>query len=225
MLYLRYELSCENDHTVLYLYAGKYYVQEIDYNNSTIWVLDSGIQKDNYFSTPSYSLYPYNFSFPRTALSYDLSNYNSRIVVFMSCEKPVNTPFYLDTSTCKENREYSHYKRYKYVTIGTISATEVEDIAARKWSSKYFLYRSPQWIGIWSWAFMDSSYLWQLLWKREFLLPQWLEPCWMRQQDKSEKGHNTFHSLIKYLTCWPLFSSCTFLSFFLSALVLHFSRH
>ena len=133
MLYLRYELSCENDHTVLYLYAGKYYVQEIDYNNSTIWVLDSGIQKDNYFSTPSYSLYPYNFSFPRTALSYDLSNYNSRIVVFMSCEKPVNTQFYLDTSTFKENGEYSsnssisHYKRYKYVTIGTISATEVED--------------------------------------------------------------------------------------------------
>ena len=23
----------------------------------------------------------------------------------------------------------------------------------------------------------------------------------------SKKGHNTFHSLIKYLTCWPLFSS------------------
>ena len=129
----RYELSCENDHTVLYLYAGKYYVQEVDYNNSTIWVLDSGIQKDNYFSTPSYSLYPYNFSFPRTALSYDLSNYNTRIVVFMSCEKPVNTRFYLDTSTCKENGEYSsnssisHYKRYKYVTTGTISAMEVED--------------------------------------------------------------------------------------------------
>ena len=111
------------------LYAGKYYVQLIDYNNSTIPVVDSGIQKGNYFSTPSYSLYPYNFSSRRTALS----NYNSQIVVFMSCEKPVNTPFYLDTSTCKENGEYSsnssisHYKRYKYVTIGTISATEVED--------------------------------------------------------------------------------------------------
>ena len=74
------------------------YVQLIDYNNSTIRVVDSGIQKGNYFSTPSYSLYPYNFSSRRTALS----NYNSRIVVFMSCEKPVNTPFYLDTLLAKK---------------------------------------------------------------------------------------------------------------------------
>ena len=62
-----------------------------------------------------------------------MANDNKRIMVFMSCEKPVNTPFYLDTSTCTDNGEYSsnssisHYKRYKYVTIGTISATEVED--------------------------------------------------------------------------------------------------
>ena len=58
---------------------------------------------------------------------------NTRIVVFLSCEKPVNTPFYLDTSTCNENGEYSsnssisHSKRYKYVTIGTISAKDVRD--------------------------------------------------------------------------------------------------
>ncbi|KAK7851452.1 hypothetical protein CFP56_041931 [Quercus suber] len=52
---------------------------------------------------------------------YILSNYNS--MVFMSRERPVNTPFYLDTSTCIDNGEYSsnssisHSKRYKYVTI------------------------------------------------------------------------------------------------------------
>ena len=58
---------------------------------------------------------------------------NTRIVVFLSCEKPVNIPFYLDTSTCNDNGEYSsnssipHSKRYKYVTIGTISAKDVRD--------------------------------------------------------------------------------------------------
>ena len=58
---------------------------------------------------------------------------NTRIVVFLSCEKPVNTPFYLDTSTCNDNGQYSsnssisHSKRYKYVTIGTIRAKDVED--------------------------------------------------------------------------------------------------
>ena len=68
---LRYELSCENNRTVLYLFEGKYYVQEINNNNYTIWVVDSGIQKDNYFSTPSYSFYQYNFSSQWSSLSYD----------------------------------------------------------------------------------------------------------------------------------------------------------
>ena len=132
--YLWYELSCENNGTVLKLFEGKYNVQEINYSNYTIRVVDSGIHEDNYFSTPSYSLYPYNFSSrPRTALSYDLSTYYTPIVVFMSCEKPVNSPFYLDTSTCNGNGEYtsnssiSHSKRYKYVTTGIIRPKDVED--------------------------------------------------------------------------------------------------
>ncbi|KAK7858149.1 hypothetical protein CFP56_013876 [Quercus suber] len=99
---LRYELSCENNRTVLYLFEGKYYVQEINYNTYTIRA-DSGIQKDNYFSTPSYSSYQYNFSSQWSSLLYDRQNYNTWIVVFLSCEKPVNTPFYLDTSTCNDN--------------------------------------------------------------------------------------------------------------------------
>ena len=56
----RYELSCENNRTVLHLFAGNYHVQKINYDNYTIRVADSGIDDDNYFSTPSYSLYRYN---------------------------------------------------------------------------------------------------------------------------------------------------------------------
>ena len=58
------ELSCDaNNRTVLYLFGGryKYYVQEISYSNYTIRIVDSSIHKDNYFSTPSYSLYGYCF--------------------------------------------------------------------------------------------------------------------------------------------------------------------
>jgi hypothetical protein len=56
----RYNLSCENNQTVLYLYAGKYYVQEIDYSAYTIRVVDPGIhEKDN---IPRYFLNNYNFS-------------------------------------------------------------------------------------------------------------------------------------------------------------------
>ncbi|KAL4594847.1 hypothetical protein ACB092_12G048600 [Castanea dentata] len=110
----RYELSCESNHTVLLLYAEKYYVQEINYSNYTIRVVDSGYSTDQ-FNFRS------QLSSQQIAPSYILSNYN--IMVFMSCERPVNTPFYLDTSTCIDNGDYSsnssisHSKRYKYVTI------------------------------------------------------------------------------------------------------------
>jgi hypothetical protein len=72
---LRYNLSCENNHTVLYLFEGKYYVQVINYNNYTIRIVDSGIQKQNYYSTPAYSLNQYNFSFSTDSLVSAYSTY------------------------------------------------------------------------------------------------------------------------------------------------------
>ncbi|KAL4600326.1 hypothetical protein ACB092_11G190600 [Castanea dentata] len=126
----RYQLSCENNRTVLHLFAGKYYVQKINYNNYTIRVADSGIHNDNYFPTPSYSLCGYNFS---TESAYQLkSEINPELswsVVFMSCEKSVKSPYYLDTSTCIDNSSnyISHSKRYRYVKVGTTNTTEVAD--------------------------------------------------------------------------------------------------
>ena len=136
----RYELSCENNRTVLYLYGVKYYVQEIIYNNYTIRIVGSSIRKDNYFSfsTPTYSLYGFNFSFDDPYTMYQqrktVSGWDplqlSRSVVFMSCEKPVKSPLYLDTSTCNYNdnsSSISDSKRYRYVKVGETSASQVED--------------------------------------------------------------------------------------------------
>ena len=139
----RYELSCENNRTVLYLYGGKYYVQEISYNNFTIRIVDSSVHKDNYFSfsTPTYSLYRYNFPssymntpnyttyLPKETKS-DGNLQLSRSLVLMSCEKPVKSPLYLDTSTCNyddNSSSISDSKRYRYVKVGRINASEVED--------------------------------------------------------------------------------------------------
>ena len=135
------ELSCENNQAVLYLFEGKYYVQEINYNNYTIRVVDSGIQKDNYLSTPSYSLSQYNFSLPylytyttyekRGTKTSDWNHELSRSLVLMSCEKPVNSPFYLDTSTCNYNDNSSSIsdskRRYRYIKVGRTNASQVED--------------------------------------------------------------------------------------------------
>ncbi|KAL4611987.1 hypothetical protein ACB092_08G165700 [Castanea dentata] len=129
----RYELSCENNRTtVLHLFARKYHVQEIYYNNYTIWVVDSGIWKDNYFSFPSYSLNRYNFSQYRSAYTTYLPKRTedtelSRSVVLMSCEKPVNSLFYLDASTCNIDSGEDFKKRYRYVKVGRTNASDVED--------------------------------------------------------------------------------------------------
>ena len=154
---------------------------------------------------------------------------NTRIVVFLSCEKPVNTPFYLDTSTWNENGEYSsnssisHSKRYKYVTIGTISAKDVRD------SCKVEMLVMTSWPGndnpIISCTEVHNKlvYGFELSWIRFFFfvkvnaeegtvatLITWTlsNATAARLVGKySEKGHNPFHSLIKYLTSWPLSSS------------------
>ncbi|GMY07482.1 rust resistance kinase Lr10-like isoform X2 [Fagus crenata] len=159
---LRYSLSCENNLTVLYLFEGqsKYYVQEINYNNYTIRIVDSGIQKDNYSSTPTYSLNHYKFSSftsvyttyqpKRTKTNY-IKHKLSRSAVFLSCDckTPVNSLFYLDSSTCIDNGDqyassnsskdngdqyssntsisHSKSKRYRYVRVGTTTATDVGD--------------------------------------------------------------------------------------------------
>ena len=55
----------------------------------------------------------------------------SRSLVWMSCEKLVNSPLYLDTSTCNYNDNSSSIsdskRRYRYVKVGRTNASEVED--------------------------------------------------------------------------------------------------
>ena len=129
----RYELVCENNQAAFDLLGGKYYVQKINYNNYTIRVVDSGIQKENYSYTPEFFLYLPDDRLVTNNLPFVMTNDNKRSMVFMSCEKPVNTPFYLDTSTCTDNGEYSSNssisdsKRYKYVSVGTIIVKDVKD--------------------------------------------------------------------------------------------------
>ncbi|KAG2694027.1 hypothetical protein I3760_08G122500 [Carya illinoinensis] len=108
--YKRYELSCDdNSHTLLYLDGSKYYVSQINYNNYTIRIVDSGIQEDNYSFIPHYFMNKGNFS---TWSDWDLyplyrigSNFifwpPSKVVVIVSCEKPVSwdSSLYSDTTS------------------------------------------------------------------------------------------------------------------------------
>jgi len=68
----RYRLSCENNQTVLDLYAGKYYVREINYSNFRIRVSDSGIQEND------------NHSFIPPSLSFEVQKFYSRRSIWRS---------------------------------------------------------------------------------------------------------------------------------------------
>ncbi|CAK7324149.1 unnamed protein product [Dovyalis caffra] len=102
--YSFYELSCENNQTVLYMYSGRYLVQSINYNNSTIRVSDSNVNKDNCSSLPQHSLTGSNFSYVdpyewRTS-SWQPLNDSRKVMIFMKCANPVKSPLCVDTVPC-----------------------------------------------------------------------------------------------------------------------------
>ncbi|KAI4354678.1 hypothetical protein L6164_003525 [Bauhinia variegata] len=103
----RYELSCENNFTFLYLYSGKYYVKALNYNNYTIRVVDAAIEREIFSSRPSFSLARFNFSrgdsfswFKYKWKEPEIYPQLSKPISFLNCAEPVNSPVYVDTAAC-----------------------------------------------------------------------------------------------------------------------------
>ncbi|XP_048330004.2 rust resistance kinase Lr10-like [Ziziphus jujuba] len=134
----RYELSCENNNrsTILYLYSGKYYVQDINYDNYTIRLADFNIDKANCSSVPPYSLFKYNFSYGDPYLitmDTDSESYSlSEAITFVMCEHPVESPLYIPTDPCinstvAASTTLSKEEYYSYVKVGGTNTSELED--------------------------------------------------------------------------------------------------
>ncbi|XP_008245765.2 PREDICTED: LEAF RUST 10 DISEASE-RESISTANCE LOCUS RECEPTOR-LIKE PROTEIN KINASE-like 2.2 [Prunus mume] len=144
----RYELSCEANgnglthHAVLYLFSGKYYVHEIDYNNLTIRLVDAGVFKisDNYFSHPHYSLTRFNFSykfFPYI-LHNELNPSSLPVpIIFLSCENPMNSSaIIVETAPCingissysSSNSSLSSLRTYSYFMVGRSGHNTAESL-------------------------------------------------------------------------------------------------
>ncbi|KAI8029832.1 Rust resistance kinase Lr10 [Camellia lanceoleosa] len=120
-----YELECENNRTVLHLFSGKYYVEEINHHKKTIRVVDVGIHKDDCSSLPLHSLTYYNFS-----NSYQYRLRHASPVVFMNCENPVPSPLYIDNICSKGggNSSGSVKGQYLYVVVGDLKVSDVADL-------------------------------------------------------------------------------------------------
>ncbi|KAL3752901.1 hypothetical protein ACJRO7_000317 [Eucalyptus globulus] len=143
----KYELVCENNRTVLYLHAGRYYVKSIfyyyyydkDFFSGNITVVDDGLQKGNCSSLPRYLLAPSNFSFDddiyRIYRIHDIYS-DSRIspaVAFLKCPQSVNSTSYVETKPCIEGSysadtspNISQMKGYSYA-VKLPQVTDIKD--------------------------------------------------------------------------------------------------
>jgi len=138
-----YELSCENNITLVSLYSRTFHVQAINYNNFTIRVVDPGLQQPNCSSLPRYFLSPFNFTnsyqlIPPYHRSKDSCPYETipgvdwyyhteplvyEHTVFLNCSHPVTgNPKYVDAGGCVTWESTG----YIYAVAGDLIAEEFE---------------------------------------------------------------------------------------------------
>ncbi|XP_057720436.1 LEAF RUST 10 DISEASE-RESISTANCE LOCUS RECEPTOR-LIKE PROTEIN KINASE-like 2.1 [Arachis stenosperma] len=146
----RYELSCENNITLLYLFPGKtYHVEAINYNNFTIRLLDPAISENDCSTLPRYSLSLTNFStfgddyYYKTVAEVGTGKYEflqERVslngstpeenavrmfehVVFLNCTNPVrDDPRYVNTAPCIKQGGNN-----VYAVLGDLAVVELRD--------------------------------------------------------------------------------------------------
>ncbi|KAI4332839.1 hypothetical protein L6164_017717 [Bauhinia variegata] len=114
-----YEIYCENNVAMVSLHSGgKYYVEEINYDNSTFRLIDPGFHQQNYSYVPIPLLPRYEY-WDQTA--------NTHEIIYLSCNESVNNDGrYVSTSACMDE-QYSESGGYlyNYVHIGNLSAKEL----------------------------------------------------------------------------------------------------
>lgn len=114
-----YELSCKKNRTILKLTLDDFYVEAINYVDSTVRIIDSGLARNNYScsSTPLHAFYSYeNILSPIQELNTPIT--------YIDCPAPVTNSTstrYILTSPCSSSSVYS------YVVIGLMNISEVEN--------------------------------------------------------------------------------------------------
>ncbi|KAM7267867.1 hypothetical protein ACFE04_010033 [Oxalis oulophora] len=117
-----YELFCENNTTVRYVFSDKFIVQSINYEKGTIRVVHEDLQKNNCSTIPRYSLSSYLYPFIVTEYYH-----SSRYIIFLGCEHQVKSSRYISISPCLNTTKSSPKKKYSYAFTGDFDASDVED--------------------------------------------------------------------------------------------------
>ncbi|MED6210395.1 hypothetical protein PIB30_063698 [Stylosanthes scabra] len=146
----RYELSCENNITLLQLFPGRsYHVKGINYNNFTIRLVDPAITENDCSTLPHFSLSRSNFSdsygYIRTLTPKDVNEPYGTFqergfvngstweegqisvfehVTFLKCSNPVrDDPLFVDTAPCIKRSDHDHV----YAVVGGLQVVELRD--------------------------------------------------------------------------------------------------
>ncbi|KAI8031361.1 hypothetical protein LOK49_LG01G01688 [Camellia lanceoleosa] len=118
-----FTLSCDNNRTILSLSSAKYYVHSINYDNSTMRLIDIGIQTNNNNNTNVCSSFPNHSLTPSNLTSGDpYTSTGISLLVFLNCENPVKSPYYINTTSyCDNGIDSSSLKGYSYVVASQVS--------------------------------------------------------------------------------------------------------
>ncbi|KAF7147241.1 hypothetical protein RHSIM_Rhsim03G0206700 [Rhododendron simsii] len=122
-----FTLLCdENNRTVLNLPSGKYYVQSINYTEYSIRLVDVGFQTNDTCSSFPLSSSTFLYFIP---LAYDLYVVTRAWspVAFLSCENPVQSPIYVNTTGYCNVGDHPGKVYYSYAVAGDVSVWDLAD--------------------------------------------------------------------------------------------------
>ncbi|BFG20595.1 hypothetical protein CerSpe_068690 [Prunus speciosa] len=232
----RYELSCENNITVLYLYSGKYYVQAINYNNYTIRVVDANVDEGNCSSIPRDSLTGYNYhsqdpySFEVRQLhkrkitwSFSLQNSHqielSKPIIFITCKTLVNSPLYVETAPCTDaisspSSALPRSQGHSFVMVGHVNASDLRELC------RVELMVRTSWPGT---KDMNLSYI-----DIHNELVYGFELSWLQSYDRGRKGsicyvNNDTNKVDCAYDCWSQLNHCGIMYIIFDVLSIIFS--
>ncbi|XP_074341976.1 rust resistance kinase Lr10-like [Apium graveolens] len=123
-----YELSCHNNRTLLQLKDYEFYVEALNYEMSSIRMVDSGLADGNNICSSNSSLHPFsNLMFtslgssPKPIIS-PIQEFNTPIT-YIDCPAPVKSSArYIPAPPCSSSSSVS-----SYVVIGHMESSEVEN--------------------------------------------------------------------------------------------------
>nr|WPF47132.1 receptor kinase 2 [Fragaria x ananassa] len=124
----KFELSCEANSTtaVLYLESEEYYVKSIHYNNFTIRIVDSGVQKKrNYCSTGLHSMTTFDSSDPYSFSSLYTPYMEQVPIILVTCATPVNSTLFIETASCLNSTTIDSSK-YNYFMVGSVTSFDLK---------------------------------------------------------------------------------------------------